>query len=284
MSLAPCRLCFVAGATAIALAVCAPRAPAGEETIRLGGLRNVTASVTESDDVYRIAVEMLPVKAFDPATNKALNASKAGGYAVRALAKHLKMDALIVRGLEVKEAAANGKTFRLVAVVPRSGVSAPRGTSASAERRKPAETENTARRGAAAASKPDAQASGRQPEIRLAADATTADFLNRKADYMDTIARLREALTEEGDALARRSLKPDDFYDSIGGIEDRAEAACKTLARQIEDDNLLSELGEREELRPALKQARAEVLMSLKEAVARFDRRQEKMKQDKEKN
>ena len=89
----------------------------------------------------------------------------------------------------------------------------------------------------------------RQHEIRLAADATTADFLNRKADYLDTIARLQEALSDEGDSLERQSLKPEDFYDSIGSVEERAEAAFKALAEQIDDDKLLVSV-EQEDLHP----------------------------------
>ena len=112
--------------------------------------------------------------------------------------------------------------------------------------------------------------------------ATTADFLNRKADYLDTIVRLQEALSEEGDSLEGRSLEPEDFYDSIGSIEERTEAAFKALARQIDEDKLLLSV-EQEELRPALKKAHAEVLESLKAAVARFDRRQEDAKKEKEK-
>ena len=62
---------------------------AEEQVIKLGGIRNVTATIVKSDETYRITVEMLPVKAFDPATNKQLNLTKAQVYAARALAKHL---------------------------------------------------------------------------------------------------------------------------------------------------------------------------------------------------
>ena len=80
------------------------------------------------DGAYRIAVEMLPVKAFDPATNKALNLSKGRMYAAQALGKHLKASSLTIRGLEIRESGTGGKSFRLVAVVPRDGVSAGAGT------------------------------------------------------------------------------------------------------------------------------------------------------------
>lgn len=147
------------------------------------------------------------------------------------------------------------------------------GSSAARERHK---TAGTPTHSPAEASAP------RRHEICLTADATTADFLNRKADYLDTIVRLKEAMSEEGDSLERESLNRDDFYDSIGSVEDRAEAAFKALARQVDDDRLLLSV-EQEEIRPALNESHAEVLESLKAAVARFDQRQEKMKKAKAK-
>ena len=86
-------------------------------------MRNVTATVSESDDAYRITVEMLPVRAFDPATNKALNLSKGRMYVAQAMGKHLKAGSLVIRGLAIEENGISGKFFRLVAVVPRDGVS-----------------------------------------------------------------------------------------------------------------------------------------------------------------
>ena len=257
-----CRRLYPASVMAMLLVTCWSGPAWGEQVIRLGGMRNVTATVSESDETYRIAVEMLPVRAFDPATNKALNLSKGRMYAAQALAKHLKAGSLTIRGLEIRESGTSGNTFRLVAVVPRDGVSVGAGTVRCPRTAQDDERRQPTRRAAAV------RASS-QHEIRLAADATTADFLSRKADYLDTIVRLQEALTEEGESLERQSLKPEDFYDSIGSIEERADAAFKAIAGQIDDDNLLLSL-EQEELRPLLKKAHVEVLKMLKAAVARF--------------
>jgi hypothetical protein len=261
------------------MVMCWSSAGRGEQVIRLGGVRNVTAIVSESDGGYRIAVDMLPVRAFDPATNKALNLSKGRMYVAQALAKHLKMGSLTIRGLEVRETGIKGGSFRLVAVVPHDGVSA--AAVSSLERRRDAD--NPSRPIAEPERPTKAEPARHHQEIPLFADATTTDFFNRKADYGETIAQLREAFCEEGDSLERQSPKPEDFYDSIGSVEERAETAFKALARQVEDDKLLSEMGERDELRLALKKAHAEVLESLKSAVARFDQRQEKIKKAKEK-
>jgi hypothetical protein len=252
---------------AIMLASCSSRSAWGDQVIRLGGVRNVTATVSALDDTYRIAIEMLPVKAFDPATNKALNLSKGRMYAAQALGKHLKAGNLAIRGLEVRESGTDGGTFRLVAVVPRDGVSVTaKGTPTAQVQHVRTETPT----------RPPAEASTSiRHEIHLATDATTADFLNRKADYFDTIARLQEALSEEADSLERQPLKPEDFYDSIGSVEERTEAAFKAITGQIGGDKLLVSV-EQEELLPALKKAHAEALESLKTAVSRFDQRQEK--------
>ena len=98
MAAMSCRRFLVVSVTAMSLAACRPGSVRGEQVIRLGGVRNVTATVSESDRDYRIAVEMLPVRAFDQATNKALNLSKGRMYAVQALGKHLRAGSLTSGG------------------------------------------------------------------------------------------------------------------------------------------------------------------------------------------
>ena len=260
----------------VAISVATSLADEGGMIIRLGGVRNVTATVSESDGYYRVAVEMLTVKAFDPATNKALNLSKGRMYAAQALGKRLNTDSLTIRGLEVRESGTKGESFRLVALVPQEGVS----TAWPRDKKRQDRGEPTP-----PSAKPVAPQGGTdagRAEIRVTTGDTTADFLNRKSDYLDTIVRLREALSEEGESLASKSPKPDEFYDFIETVEERAEAAFKTLARQVGDDKLLLSV-EREELHPALKKSHDEVLESLKSAVARFDQRQEKAKKERKK-
>jgi hypothetical protein len=257
------------------------KAVSGEQAIRIGGVRDVTATVSSSDGVYHIAVQMLPVEAFDPATNKRLNLSKARMYAMQALANYLRTENLTIRGLEIQESGTKGDRFWLVVRIARKGVSV--GTAAKSPPPKHPRTADAASRSSPPASSPERpQSVPQRHEIGSLADATVADFLNRKADYLDTIVRLRESLSEEGGSLERQSLKPEDFYDSIGSVEERAEAAFKAIGGQIDEDKLLLRQ-ERDELRPALKTAHAEVLRSLKAAVARFDQRQEKSKKERKK-
>ena len=249
------------------LAICLSACGWGEQVIRLGGVRNVTATVSEPDDTYRIAVEMLPVRAFDPATNKALNLSKGRMYAAQALAKHLKADSLTIRGLEVRESGTSGGSFRLVAVVPRDGVSA-----GAASTRMP----RTAQEGRGI--KPSASRGTRSPAARdpvwLPMPRPPTSSTGR-SDYLDTIVAAAGGDVRGRGSLEGRSLKPDDFYDSIGRSRNGRKPRSRRSIRQVDDDKLLLS-SEKKELRLALEGARAKVLEWLKAAVARFDNRQER--------
>jgi hypothetical protein len=261
-------------ALAVIMAICCSWGMifAEDQVIKLGGIRNVTATIFKSDKTYRISVEMRPVKAFDTATNKQMNLIKAQTYAARALAKHLgndKSTGLIIHGLEVRESGISGERFRMVAEIPHSGV-----TVAAAQ------LPSTKDVATVSAHQPP-QAASSQRVIRVAADATTTDFLNRKADYLNTIAELREALTDDGKAMERSPLTPDDFYEAVGNLEERSNVAFRSLGALIDGDELLVSI-EQDELRLALRTANAATLESLKATVTRFEGRQEKTKKEKE--
>ena len=121
-----CRTLLTSALAAFVATCCSPGTTfAEEQVINLGGSRNVTATILKSDESYRVTVEMLPVKAFDPATNKQLNLTKAQVYAARALAKYLgtgKSSGLIIHGLEVRESGTSRERFRMVAEIPKKGV------------------------------------------------------------------------------------------------------------------------------------------------------------------
>jgi hypothetical protein len=220
---------------------------------------------------------MVAVKAFDAATNRRLNLAKARGFVIQALAKYLKAgkDAqFALRGVQIKESGAEGGVFRLALVIPREGVAvASRGDAnpVSAPTKKP----TTQKR-------PRESLPAEDHEFKVAVDSLAADFLNAKSDYLDTIARLKAALCDDAIAAEKKAQEKESFYSAISDLEERAEVAFKSLGPQIDGDKLLLEL-EREEIRPALKQAHGDVLKALELAVARFDQRQEKPKAKKEK-
>lgn len=253
---------------------------ANEQVVKLGGVRDVTATVSATDDAYHVVVEMLPVKAFDAATNRRLNLAKARGFALQALAKYVKAGKIghfTVRGVEIEKSGTVGSAYRLSVTVPRDGVSL--GRSGEAKPTSPSTKKTTPPR------KPRPRKTSvpaEQDESRVAVDSLAADFLNAKSDYLDTIARLEAALCDDAVAGEKRATDGDTFYAAISDLEERAEAAFKSLGSQIDADKLL--LGvEREEIRPALETARGEVLKALKAAVAQFDQRQQKPKVKKEK-
>jgi hypothetical protein len=262
---------------------CSPGGVSAEEhVVKLGGVRNVTATIIEAGEIYRIAVEMLPVKAFDPATNKRVNLTKAQAYAVRALAKYLgagKSSELVIHGFGVRESSASGEYFRMVAEITRKGVTvaAARTSPAQDSAVEPARQQSPS----VQPTKQPPQSASSQPVIRMAADATTVDFLNRKADYLETIAQLREALADDEKTMDRSPLSPDEFYEAIATLEERSNAAFKSLGASIDGDKLLLSI-ETDELHLALTMAHAVTLESLKSAIAQFDQRQEKMKKEEE--
>ena len=277
-----CRTLFASKLAAFLVTCCLPGIISAEEqVIKLGGIRNVTATILTSDETYRITVEMLPVKAFDPATNKRLNLTKAKAYAARVLAKHLskgKSVGLAIHGLEVRESGTNGDFFRMVAEIPQKGVTVVAAQPPSAKddamepARRPSPTTEPTRQ--------PPQSASSQHIIRVPAEATTADFLNRKADYLDTIAQLREALTDDETAIEKSASSPDDFYEAVGNLEEQNNKAFQSLGAQIEGDELLVSI-EQDDLRLALKTAHAATLESLKDAVARFDRHHEEKEKGK---
>lgn len=241
-------------------AISAGSAIAADQVVHLGGVRDVTATISKSKDGYRVAVEMLPVKAFDPPTNRRLNLAKARAYAIQALGKFLKAGQLKLHGVQIQESGLSNGVYRLVLLVPQAA-SLPKDDG----------------REKTVASKPMPAERPKEKE-RASTSISASDFLNRKSDYLDTIARLQEQFCADGVAAEKQAAEQDGFYSAIGDLEERAEAAFKALAAQINEDKLMLFI-ERDELRPALEKARNEVLASLKVAVAHFDKRQEPMKE-----
>ena len=260
LSLGITVLCSTALSAGIAIA--------RDEVIHLGGVRDVTATISHSQDGYRIAVEMLPVKAFDPPTNKRLNLAKARAYAIQALATFLNAGQLEIRGVQIQESSLSEGMYRLVLLVPQVA------STASADGRQ---------RVAASKATPSTAPSSKRPAEKDVASATESfatDFLNRKSDYLDTIVQLQSQFCADGVAAEKQATEQDRFYSAIGDIEERAESAFKAVAVQINEDKLLL-FTERDELQSSLRKSHNDVLASLKAAVAQFDKRQEKKEKTK---
>src|SRR6516162_6945625 len=59
------------------------------DTIDLGGLRKVQATINAADENYSIQVHFLAVACFDQATNREMNLGLGRSFAFQALARHL---------------------------------------------------------------------------------------------------------------------------------------------------------------------------------------------------
>jgi hypothetical protein len=95
------------------------------DTIDLGGLRNVQATVTAADENYRIQVRFLAVACFDQATNREMNLGLGRSFAFQALARRLVGQGdteLVVSGARTTQSEQSGKSFSMTLEVPRAAV------------------------------------------------------------------------------------------------------------------------------------------------------------------
>ncbi len=250
----------------VAACACGLTVAAKDQVFRLGGVRNVIATVSVSGETYRIAVEMLAVKAFDPATNQALNRAKGQIYAAQALGRYLKADVLTIQGASIQNSQTTGDAFHAVVVISRANASVSKGDGQGF-----APSHRTSDTAVRPGRRP--RQAARPGEAGVTVDTSIADFLNRKADYGDTIFQLRETLADEGHALADQPLGADEFYRAIVSLEERADRAFRALDAQISGDLLLLAVEQRE-LRSGLNQASVDLVDELKSAVTRYERRQ----------
>ncbi len=263
-----------------------PTAHGEDRVIRFGGVRNVVVIISDSADRYRIVVNMLAVKAFDPATNKRLNLQKARAIAIKALAKHAAMKngaPFTVRGMEVQDMTTANGSYRLVLLLPKENIAA-----IAVERPKPPSpekggfNENQAPPAAAQRAGKTERPSGQKKErLYVDEDSSAAALLTRAADYLDTLAQLKEGVLEDLNAVQKKVLHQDDFYLAISELEERLDRLCRSMEAEINADNLLLSTEQRE-LRQVMKKQRSEVMKALKAAVEQFDARQEKKKKKKE--
>ncbi len=217
---------------------CWPGSAAEPATVVLGGLRQVRASITTADDVYRIEVSMLPVTSFDTVTNTRLSREKARGYGLQALAKHLgggPQARLLVSGAGVVESRLQGREFRLTLAVPRTGVTLER----VATPRKPVESATEA--------------------IQFS-DA----FFTAKQDYLNTL----EQLAAGWDAARQSALGKtgDEFSQTIARLEEEGFDQLRRIRDEIAGHKLLL-FTERDDLLQAIAGRKAGLLENLKETV-----------------
>jgi hypothetical protein len=224
-------------------------------TVELGGLRQVRVKVEQAKGKYLVQARMLPVMAFDAATNARLNRERARQYALTGLARHLAGDSKAhfeISGAVVLRTAQEGKFFTLSLSVGRTGV-------------------NVLSAGGAV----DLVADLEKP-VRV--DPFASPFFTRKSDYLHTLALLASGL--KGDLRAaerqvekdRRGLQR--FLITIAELEERGDDCFNTMHRIVKDDRLLLQL-EREEVMSALQKQRNSWQAALAGSVKRHEKRAE---------
>jgi hypothetical protein len=195
-------------------------AGADADTIDLGGLRKVQATVSAADENYRIQVRFLAVACFDQATNREMNLGLGRSFAFQALARHLagKGDAeLVVSGARTTASEQSSKSFTMTLEVPRAGV------------------QIVARETHALPAKPDEHAAD-APEV-VTTDSST---LTRKGQYEKMIAELGALLQKEIKALRAESAPATEKVDAL---KKRLSETFGKLEQEIRGDLELTNLG-----------------------------------------
>lgn len=259
-------------------------APPASREIKLEGAREASAIISATEREYAVIVLMKPVTVFDDFTNRQLNRDKARMYATQALARYLKGNKalrLTLSRMQDDHGKIEDDRYRLSVTVPIDGVKLEEGDiqpSRGDSRRTPAKE---AGKRPASGAKGISKTTRKEPGHALSAldhapsEQSIFDLFTRKADYEDTIARLRQSLLRDAANEEKNAADADAFYLRVAELEQRTNRLFKACRKEIEQDKLLFSL-EQEELRVELGKARDDVLNRLKDAVAAYRTKQKK--------
>lgn len=217
-------------------------ANAEQVSVPLRTARPCKAFVEETGDAYRVSVEMLPVRCFDPATNISVSYQKAGTLAMSALLHFLEPQAdkktLQCSGVEYEKRSCNAQTCTLVCRIPREGVTI-------------------------VSAKPVL----REPTVDLAIPTlSSGSLLTRQSDYSDTIRQLFTHLQNQAILYPCSADEKEAFAESVAALEETMENAVASLQKTIEDDRELLSL-ERTPLLEELQAGRKRRLTQLQKVL-----------------
>ncbi len=228
--------------------------PARAEEIDLGGPRKVRVSVRLVGERYVVTARLLPVKAFDEATNAALNRQKAEQYALTGLGRHLakeKKAEFLVKGARVTRTGSAGKFFTLTLEVPARGVRLVK--------------------------------SGEGPPagrgVVHVKDLFESRFFTLKRDLIDTARGLASSLAAglaEAEKLARDEKSRAAALVRIAELEERGDEGFKSLRSALEKDRLLLLSDEVEEVQAEVGRLEKAWHNRLTQAARRIEEQAEK--------
>jgi hypothetical protein len=236
----------------------APPAARPEATFELERLRQVRVEVEQSQGNYLLHARMLPVSAFDEATNARLNRDRARQCALMGLARHLAGGGKAqfeVAGARVVRTGRQGKLYTLTLSAPQAGVKRVEGRGALPLLHEPG--------------KP----------VRL--DPFAASFFTRKSDHLLTLAQIAFALAEDLREASKKVGKDAPsaraFLLRVAELEERADRCFDKVRAEVKGNRLLLEL-ESEEVLAELKRQREAWRQALAAAVRPYDPPEEKEK------
>jgi len=211
-------------------------------TIELGGPRRPVATVSETEGMYEIKVSLIPVRSFDPGTNRQRTQEKARSLAVEALVRYrgaAKKQVVTISNAETVEAEYVGARFVLVMHVPCHGVQL-------------------------------LNKSNHTQDVCVPADEKKqCSLVGRRNDSKEMLDALVESLREETRTL-EESL--DKFYSKVSGVEELGVGRLQLLRMEIKQSSCVLSV-EREKLLAWIEAEEARLLKRLRTIVESVENR-----------
>lgn len=206
-------------AVAVLFLLAVPLSAAETETIELGGLRKVTAVISQKDDGWNIAVSMLPVRCFTPLVNQRISRQYALKYALVALAKKQQIASLSVKNHSLITESDNNNFY--------TGLFYITGVSPVSEKSEPSSPRRISHNHVKRAS-----------IIAISLNTEKEDLFSREDDWKQIITSWGNILINEMFSLAENHNE-DEFLLDIEAMETGMISGCKLLKDNIENDKLL---------------------------------------------
>lgn len=228
------------------------------QVIELGGLRQATAVVVSDDTEHTVAVQMIPVKAFDASLNAAISRRLLIEAALRGLAKAISKEpiTLTVGGLTAGELSIEKDACRLTVQIPVAGLEV---------------------QSAPAPGEPKSGHPG-GPTTDLADDSShdptllqvnaCAGLLSRKHEYAELIDTLASTLIAEVGSLPITSVDEPDADDDSAAVKLAASVTghFDALSLAIQDDLMLLSI-EKQDLLQDIRSQQQKLLNAIRRAA-----------------
>lgn len=216
-------------------------------SVKIKSVRKCEATVEQADGAYIVVVKMVPIRCFDPATNKSLSVRKANNMALVALLKYLYPDqknvSISCSGVQTIKTDFSEKVCSVECRIPQKGIKIIDSSAIAKENSKKSDKSR--------------QTSGAKIVT------SKSSLLNRQADYQETIDELADVQLRSAPQCACSSKESDAFSEKIADYEEQIDNQFSALKKAIEQERELLRL-EKSELIANLEQAQQKPLQRLK--------------------